>query len=116
MPLHTLTTPDALDHLLSAGHPVFLFKHSETCGMSHQAHEEVCTAIEAPDWSIQVHLVSVQASRPVSSAIAERLRVPHASPQVLLVEGGQVRWHASHLAITADAMREALERLALAPR
>lgn len=105
-----LTTTDDLTTVLarSAAQPLFLFKHSETCGMSFQAHEEVSTALEAPDWTTDVHLVSVQRSRSVSNEIAALLGVRHASPQILLVQDGAVRWQASHMSITAAALRRAI--------
>lgn len=108
--LRPLASVDDLTTVLarSASRPVFLFKHSETCGMSWQAHEEVRTALADPAWDTAVFLVTVQRSRPVSNEIAHRLQVRHASPQMLLVADGEVRWQASHMAITADAMRRAV--------
>lgn len=108
--LHPLASVDDLATALaqSASQPVFLFKHSDSCGMSWQAHEEVRMALADPDWATTVFLVTVQRSRPVSNAIADRLQVRHASPQMLLVTHGEVRWQASHMAITADAMRRAV--------
>jgi len=109
-----LTTTDDLSAVLarSATQPLFLFKHSETCGMSFQAHEEVTSALESPDWTTDVHLVSVQRSRPVSNEIATVLGVRHASPQILLVHEGAVRWQASHMSITAAALRRAIAQWA----
>lgn len=111
--MRSLTTLETLDTALalSADRPILLFKHSETCGLSLQAYEEVTALLDDPDWDVPVYLVSVQASRPVSNAIAERLGVRHASPQALLVRDGAVRWHTSHLAITVGALRAATERL-----
>lgn len=99
----------------SAREPLFLFKHSETCGMSHQALEEVRTVLGDPEWGTPVYLVSVQAARAVSDAMAHRFGVRHQSPQVFLVEDGEVRWHTSHLAITSDALRAAIDRFAPTP-
>jgi bacillithiol system protein YtxJ len=110
MPLTTLTTIDDLHAALARAAtttPLFLFKHSETCGMSWQAHEEVMAVLDDPAWEADIHLVSVQASRVVSNEIARRLQVRHASPQLLLVADGVVRWQATHLAITAAAIRKA---------
>lgn len=111
--MRPLTTLDALDAALAdaANRPILLFKHSETCGLSLQAYEEVAAVLDDTDWDVPVYLVSVQAARPVSNAIAQRLGVRHASPQALLVRDGAVRWHTSHLAITAGALRAATERL-----
>ena len=111
-----LSTIAELDAALTraSSEPVVLFKHSETCGMSLQAHEEVRATLSDTSWTTPVYLVSVQAARPVSSDIERRLRVPHQSPQVLLVDGDKVRWHTSHLAITKAALRAAVDRCAVA--
>lgn len=110
--IRPLTDAADLDDVLSRSslHPVVLFKHSETCGMSFQAREEVQAAVAEPGWPVDVHLISVQRSRPVSNEIALRLGVRHASPQVLLVKDGQVQWQATHMAITARALRTAVLR------
>lgn len=115
MELHVLTSLEQLDSVLAAAasRPVYLFKHSETCGMSLQAYEEVRELVDDPAVDTAVYLVSVHASRPVTTAIATRFGVRHQSPQVLLVDGAHVLWHTSHLAITADAMREAVARAAV---
>jgi len=108
-PLHTL---DELDQALTsaAGQPVLVFKHSDTCGMSAQARFEIDGVLQDPHWTTPVHIVSVQAARPVSNAVAQRFRVPHASPQLLLIRGGVVLWQASHLAITGQGLRAAVGR------
>ena len=108
--MRVLTSLDAFETALAsaASDPVLFFKHSETCGLSLQAHEEMRDLVASPDWKVPVYLVSVQASRPVSNAMATRLGVRHASPQVLLVRDGVVEWHTSHLAITVDAVHAAL--------
>jgi bacillithiol system protein YtxJ len=49
-------------------------------------------------------LVDVIRQRPLSREIAARLGIPHESPQVIVIRGGTVRWHASHYEVTADAL------------
>ncbi len=51
--------------------------------------------------------IDVIGQRPLARAIAERTNVRHESPQALLLEGGEVRWHASHGAITQESLAEA---------
>ena len=45
--------------------------------------------------------------RPVSLALAERVRVQHQSPQALLIRDGVAVWNVSHHAITAAALQNA---------
>jgi bacillithiol system protein YtxJ len=115
--MRSLTTLEALDGALAGAgdRPILFFKHSETCGLSLQAHEEVLSVLADPAWDVPVYLVSVQAARHVSNAIAARFGVRHASPQALLVRDGEVQWHTSHLAITVKALHGAADRLASVP-
>ncbi len=115
-PLQPISTLGELDDALARAtrEPIILFKHSETCGMSLQVYDEVRATLAQASWATPVYLVSVQAARPVSAAIAQRLRVSHQSPQVLLIKGDDVRWHTSHLAITQAALDAAVNRLSVA--
>lgn len=99
-----------LDSLLAAPGPFVIFKHSPTCGTSAFAYDQLLDFLDDPSGT-PIHLVNVLAARPLSQQIAARLGVRHESPQVLVVDRGQVRWHASHFRVTADALRRALASL-----
>lgn len=106
--IRTLTHPPELAPLLSADRPVWLFKHSLTCGVSARAWRELESfAAGRPESAGLFVKVEVQRSRELSNAIAERTGVRHQSPQVLLLRGGRVLWHESHWRITASALAEA---------
>ena len=62
-------------------------------------------AREAPD--APIYVVLVVENRATSSAVAEKLGVPHASPQAILVDDGEVAWHSSHWEITRSRLGEA---------
>ncbi len=55
-------------------------------------------------------MVKVIESRPLSLWLADRLRVKHASPQVMLVKNGDVVWDASHGSIRVPALADAVAR------
>lgn len=105
-----LTTEAQLDQAIAASHqrPIVFFKHSSTCGISAAAYEQMVDAVDpgTSEW----YLVDVRADRPLSNAIARRFGVRHESPQVLVVGGERVRWHASHYRVTASAVRQAIEQ------
>ena len=88
-------TAEKLDALIaeSSVHPVFLFKHSDTCGISLDVIEQ----LEAIDGD--VHVVTVQTSRGISNAIADRLGIRHASPQAFVLKDGKPIYHATHYGI-----------------
>jgi bacillithiol system protein YtxJ len=56
--------------------------------------------------------VRVIEERPVSLALSQRVGVTHQSPQALLVRNGVAVWHASHYAITVEALRDAVSSAA----
>jgi bacillithiol system protein YtxJ len=87
----------------SNGEPVVIFKHSLTCPISAAAYEQMSRYAGA------VGLIEIQRARGLSSEIERRLGVAHESPQVIVVQNGQVVWNASHFKVTADAVAEAVK-------
>lgn len=114
--MQDLRTEAELEALLAdAGQPILLFKHSTTCPISAAAHTALLAAHAAGELAgVRLARVRVIEERPLSQAIAARLGVPHASPQALLVAQGRVLWHASHWAITREALRTAVQAAARA--
>jgi bacillithiol system protein YtxJ len=103
VPLETLA---AIEPLLAAGSAAFVFKHSTRCPTSARARVEVDRfAHDHPD--VPVHRVLVVEHRPISLAVADRLGVPHQSPQAILVRDGRAVWNASHGGVNAAALAEA---------
>ncbi|MEW6322597.1 MAG: bacillithiol system redox-active protein YtxJ [Acidobacteriota bacterium] len=105
-----LRTPDDLDEAVqaSADQPVMIIKHSRTCGTSAQALDTLGEWLDAERPGLRCYLVTVQADREASTLIAARFGVRHESPQVLVLRGGQVAWHASHFRVSPSAVARAL--------
>ena len=94
----------------SAERPLLLFKHSELCGASCMALDELQQHLEeAPD-TVRYRLITIQADRDVSNEATARLGVPHRSPQAILIRNGAAVWAASHAQITAEALSAATSR------
>ena len=108
--LQPLTDVAELDALLieSARRPVVLFKHSPTCGISAHVHHNLMPLIRDTQLDADWYLISVLAHRDVSKAIADRLKVWHASPQVIVLRHGAVAWHGSHFSISPRSVLRAL--------
>jgi bacillithiol system protein YtxJ len=100
---------DDLDRML--GLPLaILYKHSPSCGASRWAMTEMeRLADERPEMPIFV--VDVIRQRPLARRLADMLNVAHASPQVLLLERGNVLWHGAHSNVRADFVEEQLDLL-----
>jgi bacillithiol system protein YtxJ len=116
-PLLQLRTLADLDAVLaeSALRPVVLFKYSDACGTSAQALDELTEYLVDGRRDVCYAMVTVQTERAISNAIAERLRVRHETPQVLLVRHGRAEWSASHYRVTAASLARALEPLPAPP-
>ena len=108
-----ITRDEELDALFERSRetPVLLFKHSLTCPISRRARGEFEELVQSRAGGDEVGfaLIEIQNARPVSDAVAQRTGVKHESPQVLLLDDGQVRWHTSHFQIRKDALDEALD-------
>jgi len=101
-----LASVSSLDDFLarSNGSAGIIFKHSNTCGVSSRAYNEVSKL------SYPVGLVVVQRARDVSDEIESRWQVTHETPQVLIVHNGEVVWSASHFDVKAEVVETAFEK------
>jgi bacillithiol system protein YtxJ len=85
----------------SASRPLVVFKHSTTCPVSANAHEEFTNYLSSkPREDVEYVLVKVIESRPVSNQIAEDTSVKHESPQIIYIDKKAKVWTASHWSIT----------------
>jgi bacillithiol system protein YtxJ len=107
----TLTplTDDDVDRML--GLPVaVLYKHSPSCGASRWAMTEVQQLAEDRPGT-PIFVVDVIRQRPLARQLAQILDVAHASPQVLVLDHGDVTWHGSHSNVRAAFVEEQLDLL-----
>jgi bacillithiol system protein YtxJ len=100
-----LDTLQRLEELIAESHtrPIFVFKHSNSCGISH----DVLTQMEALDH--EVHVIVVQESRAISDAVANKLGTRHASPQAFVLKDGKPVYHATHYGIDPEKILEHLQ-------
>src|SRR5919109_577655 len=80
--------------------PVLLFKHSRTCGISHEALDELRAHVEQSPHDATYRVITVQSHRRVSDHASARLGIRHETPQAILLRGGRAVWNASHFRIT----------------
>ncbi|MFP4978545.1 bacillithiol system redox-active protein YtxJ [Paenibacillus sp. CN-4] len=106
MSIQQLHSEQDLEQYLSQPGKKLLFKHSTTCPISAKAYEEF--QAYARDNDTPAAIVHVIEDRPLSNKIAEDFGIKHESPQIFLVENGDVRWNASHWKITQSAIKGAV--------
>lgn len=106
LPLHDEAD---LDRAVASGATV-LYKHSDRCFMCRRSLRHVERfAEERPE--VAVYIVDVIGQRALSARIAERLDVPHESPQAILIRDGTLVWSGSHLGVTTGALAKETDRL-----
>ena len=93
--LTLITSAEELNSLIdeSYKHPIVLFKHSNSCGIS----ADILHQLGEIDGDINV--VVIQENRPLSNLIAERIGHRHQSPQVFVIKDGESIYHATHYGI-----------------
>ena len=106
----SLATPAEVDELVQQSEtiPCLIFKHSTRCSISSFAKNRLERDWEIPVDTVQPFYLDLIANRDASNYVANHFAVEHESPQVLIVHRGQVIYHASHLAITLEEIREQL--------
>ena len=104
--VHDVRNPEELEAALTAPSAIVL-KHGAHCGISASARQELERFLDERPGLI-AYAIEVGEHRELSNVVAQRLGVPHQSPQALVVRDGRTVWHASHFEITVGALADAL--------
>lgn len=104
-----LTEVSQVDDLIkeSHQHPVVIFKHSTTCGISAGAQHRIKSGWEdlsSADFAF--YYLDLLSHRDVSNYIAERLEIVHQSPQIIVVKDGIAVYDTSHHSVNAAIIAE----------
>ncbi|MDC6364935.1 MULTISPECIES: bacillithiol system redox-active protein YtxJ [Flavobacteriaceae] len=81
--------------------PQLIFKHSTTCGISSMVLR-MFSGKHPVNQDAAYYFLDLHANRDVSNAVESEFQVLHQSPQLLIINDGEVTFHTSHGAI-ADA-------------
>jgi bacillithiol system protein YtxJ len=102
----SLSEPAQLETLVerSKAKPQVIFKHSTRCSISSTAKNRLETARQSD--AVDFYYLDLIAFRNISDQVAEKFRVPHASPQVLVIRNGECIFDESHLGIRMDDILE----------
>lgn len=101
-----LTDASQIDSIRKASfqRPQLIFKHSTRCSISHMAKSRLERA-GAPA-GIDFHHLDLLAYRALSDQVARDFHVHHESPQVILLQQGELVFDESHNAISMDEIIE----------
>lgn len=73
-----------------------IFKYSTRCGISRIVMNDFEKTYESLVQEFDLYYLDIISYREVSNTIADRFKVIHESPQVLVIKNGVVLAHASH--------------------
>ena len=111
-----ITSLEQIDKIkkYSENQPVVIYKHSTRCGISSLAIDRLERAWNAEEMkSVQTYFLNLISYREISQAIADTFGVRHESPQLLLIKDGKCAFHASHMSISYQTLKNQLERITL---
>jgi bacillithiol system protein YtxJ len=113
--VHTSQEWDEFKHKISSlPYGLIIFKFSPTCPISRSAERSFnAWYAQLPEESdVLCTKIDVVNSRALSQQIAKELNIPHASPQAIWIAAEEsIHWHASHHAITREALNIQLQKL-----
>ncbi len=96
----------SVDDLMAQPGRTVIYKHSPTCSLCGWS-KHVLGRFSSEE-NVELQLVDVFENRAFSLELAARFGIRHESPQVLIIENGEVLWHASHRGVAPDRVRGAL--------
>ena len=105
-----LTSIEQLEKLIqdSNNKPILIFKHSTRCGISRFALSGFERSYDIDEASLTPYYLDLLKYRPVSNAIAEKLKVQHQSPQAIVIYQGIVKYNDSHSSISVEDIKKAI--------
>lgn len=108
VPWHALTESKQLEEIEKESEkmPVVIFKHSTRCGISRMVLNNFERSYDLPkDKKVKLYMLDLIANRNISNEVAERFKVRHESPQMIILKDRQVVHHASHQGIDLQDVR-----------
>ncbi|HET6243094.1 MAG: bacillithiol system redox-active protein YtxJ [Bacteroidetes bacterium] len=97
-----------LDELVerAKSQPVAIFKHSTRCIISKMVLKQFEKDFNLKFGQMDMYILDLIAYRSVSNKIATIFNLRHESPQIIVIIGGKVVFHASHNDINAQILNE----------
>ena len=96
----------------SEDQPVVIFKHSTRCSISSMALGRLERAWKEEEMQqVKPCFLNLLSYREISQTIADTFDVQHESPQLLVIKDGKCTFHASHMAISYQILKNQIERI-----
>lgn len=104
---------EQLDELKATSNqnPVLVFKHSTTCSISKTSLNRLERNWQPAELPIKTYFLDLLSYRSISNQIATDFNVEHQSPQVLLINKGQVIFNATHFDINYSDLKKEVSKI-----
>jgi bacillithiol system protein YtxJ len=107
----SLEKEQQLDEIIQLSHDVHIdavaiFKHCTRCSISSMAKNRLERSWNPNNKNIPVYYLDLISFRQLSNEVANRFDLIHESPQLLLIQKGELKAHASHSAISSALIAE----------
>lgn len=109
VPWKEITTLEELDKLEeeSQEKTLVIYKHSTRCGVSRMVLRQFESEYDLPKSApVNLYFLDLISHREVSNKIAEKFKIHHESPQLIIIKNGKAVYHASHQSISAKNIRD----------
>jgi bacillithiol system protein YtxJ len=105
-----LTDKEQLNEIIreSDALPVIIYKHSTRCGLSSITKNTLDKGWDDLQPRAKLYFLDLIRYREISTLVAERFRVRHQSPQILIIKNGRSVFDASHHNINVETILENL--------
>jgi bacillithiol system protein YtxJ len=102
-----LNSAGQLDEIVKASfeRPQVIFKHSTRCSISSVAKNRLEKSGKPEN--MDFYYLDLINYREISNAVADRFKVYHESPQVLVIKDGECVYDESHMSISMDEIKMA---------
>ncbi|UAB84035.1 bacillithiol system redox-active protein YtxJ [Zunongwangia sp. SCSIO 43204] len=88
---------------------VAILKHSTRCGISRMVLRQFENSYDIPeDAEVKLYFLDLLSHRDISNEIADRFKVRHESPQLIILQQKEVVHHSSHQDIDVNNIKEFL--------
>lgn len=104
VPWTDIDSSASLDAIWKASNkrPQLIFKHSTSCGISRMAMKQFEQVYRNHSATLDVHYLDLLSHRDLSREIATRSNITHESPQVIVLDSGNVVYSDSHHGIDLE--------------
>jgi bacillithiol system protein YtxJ len=102
-----LTDLGQLNEIIELSHQqsVLIFKHSTRCSISRFALKNFENDYDFLNEELQSYFLDLLEYRSISNEIANRFKIIHQSPQILLIKEGNCIYHQSHDGIAISSLK-----------